>query len=1374
MSFRTIEVKLKADVGSFTAGMGAAAASVRDFGRQVSGMGSASTRDIERVGRSALVMSGTLAVGLGASAKAAIDWESAWAGVAKTVDGSAEQMSALQGELREMTTQLPATHGEIAAVAEAAGALGVETASIGSFTRTMIDLGETTNLTADQAATSFARIANVMGTSQSDFDRMGSTIVALGNAGASTEAEIAEMAQRLAAAGTIAGLSEADVFAFAESLAAVGVEAEAGGTAFSKVFTSIRDAVLDGSDKLQVFAQTAGMSISEFSALFREDAAEAIVSFVEGLGDVSAAGQSTTAIFDDLGLADQRLMRALLATGEASDYVRHQVLLANGAWDENTALMTEAEKRYETTAAKLEVARNQVVDLGVDIGGVLLPAVAKAADGASNLIRGFSEMPSVLKVAGTGVAGISATLTGIVGTTGVLLPKIRDLRTSLREMGAAGRVAATAMPWLAGAGAAIAVSALAYERATRASREYEAQVRELARSLSPVLDGQTSLNDALAEFLRLGVEGLSSEQVEGLNAFGVSLADIEDTIVAGGDALDPFRAQIQALGLDLEGFDIGKLDDKGASARAVDRVAEAMGISRTALKGLIEEIEDWDDEAQGAAQRTIELAVTNGDLTQSAVDAAVEMATLEDGTINWAAALQYLIPEVEGTSGAMRESVPQISSATEAIEQQEQAIDDLISELDELFEKYFGFEEARDKLLRGFNELDDVMTRAIENGLNLRDVMGDQSDGALILREHMRGMTAGAKGVIDEWIRQGVRGQELQARIDYLSQSFRDQAEAAGVPAPVVDHYLGLLDEIPNRVDTAVNANTVQATAAIDALISKFAELQRSVPHVRIPISSEADLRALVGESRWGDIYEYARGGVTPAHIARGDLIRYAEPETGGEAFIPRRGDPTRSMSILATAASWYGARVVPMANGGVGRFAGGTHGEVPSGFELTQVMHQVGAISDTDFRRHLQVRLTQFRQYSAEWVDAYQQLLRFEEDAEADRARIQEEAARDAEDDYRHRREINDNLFELGKISLEDHLFNLDRRMAREVKYSDAWMGLHNERERLLEEQKRLTEERAEAERRAVDDAVEALNDLLDAEADIHARMEQATTEHHARLRAMEADLERDRRDAIAGRARALQAWIGVEERAVISWGNTVGALTSNIADQAQVFTDWQDQLAAARARGVSQGVIEALGLDESPQALGQLRMFAAATDEEIAALNEAVAARNEQAGAQARAEAQQSYTALGGMLVDMRSAFAAEVEALNEEFLAEQARLTGELALVGADQGRSYGDAIAAGITSAVPAIREAAQAARDAMGGVVQLPDAGTPVRLNASAAVPDTAAMAAAVQRLRQPALQIRADVYLDGKRIVDDRVKVVIRDMNTDAEIAGAH
>ena len=86
---------------------------------------------------------GIAALGVGV-AKAAINFESAFAGVRKTVEATEPELRKLAVGIRELAREIPATTTEIAGVAEAAGQLGVATPAILGFTRTMIDLGETT------------------------------------------------------------------------------------------------------------------------------------------------------------------------------------------------------------------------------------------------------------------------------------------------------------------------------------------------------------------------------------------------------------------------------------------------------------------------------------------------------------------------------------------------------------------------------------------------------------------------------------------------------------------------------------------------------------------------------------------------------------------------------------------------------------------------------------------------------------------------------------------------------------------------------------------------------------------------------------------------------------------------------------------------------------------------------------------------------------------------------------------------------------------------------------------------------------------------------------------------------------------------------
>lgn len=83
---------------------------------------------------------------------AAIKWESAFAGVLKTndevVDSTGKVVYSyddLENGLRSLAKELPATHQEIATVAETAGQLGIQTDNVVGFTKVMIDMGESTN-----------------------------------------------------------------------------------------------------------------------------------------------------------------------------------------------------------------------------------------------------------------------------------------------------------------------------------------------------------------------------------------------------------------------------------------------------------------------------------------------------------------------------------------------------------------------------------------------------------------------------------------------------------------------------------------------------------------------------------------------------------------------------------------------------------------------------------------------------------------------------------------------------------------------------------------------------------------------------------------------------------------------------------------------------------------------------------------------------------------------------------------------------------------------------------------------------------------------------------------------------------------------------
>ena len=332
-----------------------------------------------------------LAIG-GASVKASIKFESAFTGVRKTVNATEAEFKKLEKGIRDMSKQIPASAAAIADVAASAGQLGIASENLLSFSRVIIDLSEASNLSTDAAASSLAQFANITQMSQKNFDRLGSSIVALGNSLATTEADIVAMGQRLAGAGKQIGLSEAEMLAFAGALASVGIEAQAGGAAFSKLMIDMQLAVQTNSAKLKEYASVANMSASQFKTAFQEDAAGAIIKFIEGLSAAEKRGTTAIKILDDMGIKEVRLRDALLRAAGASDVFSRSLDIGTKAWAENTALAKEAGQRYATAESRLKIMRNRLTDVAIAIGDKVVPHLVFASEKVAVLAESFGNL----------------------------------------------------------------------------------------------------------------------------------------------------------------------------------------------------------------------------------------------------------------------------------------------------------------------------------------------------------------------------------------------------------------------------------------------------------------------------------------------------------------------------------------------------------------------------------------------------------------------------------------------------------------------------------------------------------------------------------------------------------------------------------------------------------------------------------------------------------------------------------------------------------------------------------------------------------------------------------------------------------------------
>ena len=309
---------------------------------------------------------------VGTASYVASSYEDAFVGVKKVLDGTDAEFAELSKGIRNMAKEIPMSVEEIASLAEAAGRLGIPREQILDFTRTVADLGVTTNMGSEEASEAIARFANIMNMSLDDVGKFGSTLVHLGNNLATSEKDIMNMALRMAGIGRESKMAESDVLAFAGAISATGIRAEAGGSSFTRVMKSIIGAVHNGGEELENFGKLAGMSGADFKKAFEQDSAQATLALIKGLSKLSEEGANTTAILDELGISGVYNQDLMIRLAGASDVLEDSLSMGSQAWEDNTALVDEANQRYETFSSYVTIVKNRLKDFLITAGTPML------------------------------------------------------------------------------------------------------------------------------------------------------------------------------------------------------------------------------------------------------------------------------------------------------------------------------------------------------------------------------------------------------------------------------------------------------------------------------------------------------------------------------------------------------------------------------------------------------------------------------------------------------------------------------------------------------------------------------------------------------------------------------------------------------------------------------------------------------------------------------------------------------------------------------------------------------------------------------------------------------------------------------------------
>lgn len=707
-----------------------------------------------------------------------MEFESAMTGVFKTVDMTLEQEAQLSQDIRKMAEEIPVTTTEIAGVAELAGQLGISNDALLGFVETMVMLGTATNLSAEEAAEALAKIANIAGTAEDDYGRLGSTVVALGNNFATTEADIVNMATRIAATGEVVGLTEAQIFAMATALSSVGIEAEAGGSAISKLLKEIETSVVtydtanaaiestgrtarelellrssEGKafkyiaddlgltatelgqyiktvQDLNKYAEISGQSAEEFRDAWGKDAVVALDRFITGLGNIDKAGENAVETLQDMGLTEIRLSNAVLALSASGGVLTDALDIANEAWAQNMALTDEAAKRFETTESKVQILKNSFDNLLISVGDDYLTTLKPAIDGLTDLTQALSQKAEEGPALASTLAGIGGALGGLAGLT-TAAAGIKLVSSALKVFGTSGGIAAIGVTALTGLAAGVTT--------------YITNVMAVSDAAQQVIDKNDNLIEAYGKSKQafedeMGAVSNNRQEIEKLIEKVVALSDevnktpADEVVIQGG--VDRLNELLPGLGLTYDG------------------VTEKINLTRDAMQKFAAEaeqtaklqaFEDYLNELTGSqAAMQVQMDITGAKIQEAEEKHRELYEQLQKETEGYNAieqALKWTNPEIRDLVEAEMQAKAELDKLKDSQVEIQEALKDTNSELSATQEAYDRYVEKLGSVAEDVREAGKAAAEGYAQGI-------EENSGAV--EESANGLTDAASEALQE------------------------------------------------------------------------------------------------------------------------------------------------------------------------------------------------------------------------------------------------------------------------------------------------------------------------------------------------------------------------------------------------------------------------------------------------------------------------------------------------------------------------------------------------------------------------------------------------------------------------------------------------
>lgn len=601
MSLGELNIRVSGDIANFSASMEKAISQADKAHRRIN----RSMGKISRLGKDMFKsFSVPAALGFAGVIKESKDFQSEMVNVSRTTQLEGKALKDYGKQIvRLAKTDLPVGIDKLTQISEAAGSVGVTgSKDLGLFTDAIAKLGASTDLAGNEGAISLKRLLTSTGETNKGVTGLANVLSRLEDITGGSASEIVNLAQNIGQSAGMFGLASHEAAAWASAMTTAGINAEKGGTQIGMLGVAMQKAIDQGGAKLEKFAHLSGMTASEFSKAFGEDASNTMISFIGGLKSLEGTGQSVSGVMGELGLNNARMLQVIPTLAKNYSLLTTHMGIASDELKTQTYLNAQAEKAFSTTDASINRFRAALSGLGIAIGnsGVL--------EFFTNIVGKLTSFVSALSDTNPAILKLIATITGILAVGGPLLILISQIGfafvslskfTSLLAAGVTSLVGATTLlkGTLAVLGGPAGLAVLALASLSMASTDAEKQGQRLQASLNQLglngLDPATAKTEALrVEMTELAVE---SERAN-FATINKSLKKAQKEIDEARAAMARFREFLQQDNLsndNIRGYneEIVKLDKNIAGFELIQRKLnvqlETSKIKTDELKGSV-------------------------------------------------------------------------------------------------------------------------------------------------------------------------------------------------------------------------------------------------------------------------------------------------------------------------------------------------------------------------------------------------------------------------------------------------------------------------------------------------------------------------------------------------------------------------------------------------------------------------------------------------------------------------------------------------------------------------------------------------------------------------------------------------------------------